>query len=438
LTRSLFRQALGHKDSLAAAAAVTAAAATSSPIMHLQPIRKSTSGSDSRAVLGVEGYAVQDPLNAASNVSGSALSKEFKRHFKEILPDLIRDLTYEDGEFKDLPGQVNAHVAKCLQYNLAHGKLNRGLAVPVSYRLLTGAPPSGDAAAAAANADQMRKACVLGWCIELMQAYFLVADDMMDGSETRRGKPCWYKKEGIGMMAINDALILEASIFALLNKHFKNHPYYHTAVDNFLKVIRLTTMGQSLDMLSQLDTATTTAAGKAPITLDDFNMKRYTNIVTYKTAYYSFYLPVQVGMGLAGIEDAELYRQAKRILLETGKFFQVQDDYLDCFGDPEVTGKVGTDIQDGKCSWLIVMAMQRASPKQKQALKDSYGKDDAESVARIKSLYGELNLAKAFHSYEERSYNDILQLISQMPGGGSALNPEVFYYFLNAIHKRNK
>ena len=45
-----------------------------------------------------------------------------------------------------------------------------------------------------------------------------------------------------------------------------------------------------------------------------------------------------------------------------------QDDYLDLFGDPSVTGKIGTDIQDNKCSWLVVQCLQRASPEQRQIL----------------------------------------------------------------------
>ena len=71
-----------------------------------------------------------------------------------------------------------------------------------------------------------------------MQTYFLVADDIMDGAETRRGKLCWYKKDNIGMMAFNDALIIETCIYSILERHFKDHKLYNTLVDAFLKVLQ--------------------------------------------------------------------------------------------------------------------------------------------------------------------------------------------------------
>lgn len=41
---------------------------------------------------------------------------------------------------------------------------------------------------------------VVGWCVELLQAYFLITDDLIDGSSMRRGKPCWYTLEGVGQL----------------------------------------------------------------------------------------------------------------------------------------------------------------------------------------------------------------------------------------------
>ena len=69
-----------------------------------------------------------------------------------------------------------------------------------------------------------------------LQAYFLVADDMMDQSITRRGQPCWYKVEGVSNIAINDAFMLEAAIYHLLKKHFRQEKYYVDVLELFLEV----------------------------------------------------------------------------------------------------------------------------------------------------------------------------------------------------------
>jgi farnesyl diphosphate synthase len=67
---------------------------------------------------------------------------------------------------------------------------------------------------------------ILGWLTELFQAAYLIWDDIMDNSEYRRGKPCWYRAGGTGLLAINDASLLKSGIFILLQRHSRNYPEY--------------------------------------------------------------------------------------------------------------------------------------------------------------------------------------------------------------------
>ena len=73
-------------------------------------------------------------------------------------------------------------------------------------------------------------------------------------------------------------------------------------------------------------------------------------------------------MQMAHITEPKAFDQARNILLPLGEYFQVQDDFLDCYGSPEVIGKIGTDIEDNKCGWLIVQALDRANPEQRALL----------------------------------------------------------------------
>ena len=265
----------------------------------------------------------------------------------------------------------------------------------------------------------------LGWCVEILQAFLLVADDIMDKSETRRGKLCWYKKAAHS--AINDSYLLEQCVYKILDKHFSKESYLASLYQAFHNVTYLTGMGQGLDIMTSDDPQL--------FTLDDYTIERYKAIVKYKTAYYTFSYPVKLGMILAGITDQALYKEVEAILLKIGEYFQIQDDYLDVYGDPEVTGKVGRDIEDGKCSWIVVQALEHATPKQKTVLKENYGKDDPACVAIVRELYAELELPKLYAAYEEQSYGSICHFINNHRDD---FPKDLFLFILKKIYKRVK
>ncbi|XP_063876330.1 farnesyl pyrophosphate synthase-like isoform X2 [Scylla paramamosain] len=373
------------------------------------------------------------PYTSAASASlppaktGHAASQDEKREFMSIFPDLVRDLT-EVGTHSDIP-DAQKWFAKVLQYNAVGGKMNRGLAVSLSFKLL--------ATQDLITPENIKNAHIMGWCIELLQSFFLVADDIIDGSKLRRGKPAWYLNDNLGPSAFNDAILMEAGIYKILHKHFAHVPYYVDMLDLFHEMTLKTALGQALDLLS-------CPPGQKPI-LKKFTMERYNSIVKYKTSFYSFYLPIALSMYMAGIRntdnvrvagitDRELHRQARTILVEMGQFFQVQDDYLDCFGDSSITGKIGTDIGKGKCTWLSVVALQRASPSQRLVMEEHYGVPEEESIRKIKGLYKELNLPATYRAYEESTSSMIRTHIQQISRG---LNHNVFFNFLDKIHKRS-
>ena len=139
-------------------------------------------------------------------------------------------------------------------------------------------------------------------------------------------------------------------------------------------------------------------------------------------------------MYVAGIDGEKDHANAKKILLEMGEFFQFQADFLDLFGDPSVTGKIGTDIQD-KCIWLVVQCLQQASPEQHKVLQENYGQKETENVARVKALYEELNLPAVFTKYEEDSDSRLMSLIEQC---ASPLPPAIFLGLAHNIYQRKK
>ncbi|CAH6906497.1 Fdps [Phodopus roborovskii] len=312
--------------------------------------------------------------------------QDFIQHFSQIMKVLT-----EDGLDHPETGDAITRLKEVLEYNVVGGKYNRGLTVLQAFRELV-EPRKQDA-------ENLQRALTVGWCVEL---------------------------PGIGLDAINDAVLLEACIYRLLKFYCREQPYYLNLLELFLQSSYQTEIGQTLDLIT---------APQGHVDLDRYTEKRYKSIVKYKTAFYSFYLPVAAAMYMAGIDGEKEHANAMKILLEMGEFFQIQDDYLDLFGDPSVTGKVGTDIQDNKCSWLVVQCLQRATPQQRQILEDNYGQKDPDKVAQVKALYEAQDLPAVFLKYEEDSYNRLKSLIEQY---SAPLPPAIFLELAKKIYKRKK
>ncbi|PSC75133.1 farnesyl diphosphate synthase [Micractinium conductrix] len=358
--------------------------------------------------------ALAEPPLKQQKLDKNADKQEFLKVFEQL-----RDEIVNDELLAGQPDFAKAWVKEMMDYNVPLGKLNRGMAVLDVLRSVAGGKGTE------LSEEAVFRAQALGWCIEFLQAYFLVADDIMDSSITRRGQPCWYRQPKVGMVAINDGIILEACIFRILRKHFCSLPSYVHLLDLFHEVTYQTAHGQLLD---------TTTAPIGTVDLTRYTLDTYLRIVTYKTAYYTFYLPVACGLRLAGVTDPAAYKLAEDICVTMGQYFQIQDDYLDCYGDPVVIGKIGTDIQDNKCSWLVVQALQRASEAQKKVIEDNYGQDDKGKVQAVKAVYRELQLEAVFKQYEQESYNKLVQTIK----GQDLLPQAVFTMLLKKIYKRQK
>ncbi|KAM0067662.1 putative transferase [Helianthus debilis subsp. tardiflorus] len=296
------------------------------------------------------------------------------------------------------------------------GKMVRGLSVVESYMLLNREKLTN---------DEVFLACVLGWCIEWLQAYLLVHDDIMDDSYTRRGHSSWFRLPEVGMVAVNDADILRSHIPIILKKHFKGKAYYVNLLELFNEVDFQTVSGQMIDSITK-------AAGEN--NLSKYSLSACRRIFQYKAAYYTVYLPVACALLMLGA-NLDDHDQLKYILIEIDIYTQVQDDYLDAFGDPNLVGKAGLDIENSKCSWLFVKALELANEEQKKILHENYGIKDPARVAKVKELYHTLNLQGVYEDYENKTYEEFSKSIEAQP---SKAIQGVLKYVLDKFYKRIK
>lgn len=247
------------------------------------------------------------------------------------------------------------------EFSQRPGKRLRGALAMLSYHMFGG--------------TNRQVALDLALAVELIQAYLLIVDDIMDRSLSRRGRPTVHRlyldllpKTGgtqqdhehlSNMLALNVGLIAQHAASRILadvpeeaSRVVKAHSLFHAN-------IAVTGFGQIDDLFNDM----TSQASEEAI--------RHT--YQLKSSYYTFINPLQTGAALAGASDAD-QAACHAFGLHAGLAFQLQDDIIGMFGDEKATGKSPLDdLREGKLTLLMEYALKHAQEDEVRQLRDALG-----------------------------------------------------------------
>jgi len=205
--------------------------------------------------------------------------------------------------------------------------------------------------------------------IELFHNFTLIHDDIMDRAPIRRGKPTVHTKFGEPTALLAGDVMLIAA-YESLNRI--SAEYLHAILNLFNSTAKKVCEGQQLDMEFEK--------------LDQVNFDDYVKMISLKTSVLlagSLQMGAILGGAGAG-NQTHLYEFGKNL----GIAFQVQDDYLDAFGNPEKFGKKqGGDIMANKKTFLWLKTMETASAQQKNKLKQLLSCNDVKKIEEVLSIY---------------------------------------------------
>jgi len=238
-----------------------------------------------------------------------------------------------------------------------------------------------------------KKALPAALAIEVFHNFTLVHDDIMDAAPLRRGKATVHEK-----WDINTGILSGDAMLILAYKYFENYTpeVFQELAKLFSKTALEVCDGQQLDV----DFET-----RKKVTIDE-----YLNMICLKT---SVLVAAALKMGAIVAEsDAKNASLIYDFGLNLGLAFQLQDDYLDTFGDPETFGKqIGGDIIENKKTFLYLKTLEIADKETKKKLKYSYRKklkDNSLKIEEVTRIYQmndiPLLIAKEIEKYTEKAF----------------------------------
>lgn len=214
--------------------------------------------------------------------------------------------------------------------------------------------------------------------IEMFHNFTLLHDDVMDKADVRRGRPTVHVKwnEETAILS-GDAMLTTASMLLDIKAgdHIQQaHELFNGSAMNIYE-------GQQLDMDFESRT--------------DVTVEEYIEMIRLKT---SVLLGCACGMG-ALMADAPMETQIRMFDygVNLGLAFQLQDDYLDTYGNPETFGKaIGGDILNDKKTWLLIMAMNEDTTGTIRSLLGPTS-DPQAKIRAVREVYNSLSLPERIH-----------------------------------------
>ena len=247
--------------------------------------------------------------------------------------------------------------------------------------------------------DDSEKILPQAVALETFHNFTLLHDDVMDHADVRRGKPTVHKK-----WDENTAILSGDNMLVLAFKWMQQCPadkmpaVLETFADSAIEIDE----GQQLDVDFE--------------ERSDVREEEYIEMIRLKTSVL-LACALKIGAILAGAPEKDvenLYKFGEAI----GLSFQLQDDYLDVYGNPEVFGKaIGGDITSNKKTYMLINAFNKAEGEDRKELErwiNARSFDREEKVKAVTAIYNKLGIDKMAKAKMEQYYNDAIAFLDKV------------------------
>lgn len=247
---------------------------------------------------------------------------------------------------------------------------------------------------------EVNAALPIAQAVEIFHNFSLVHDDIMDEAPLRRGQPTVHHKydNNTGILS-GDVMLIYAYQYLL---KIKEKVLIPAIIQEFTDVAEAVCIGQQYDMNFETDETVTIPA--------------YLNMIENKTALL-LVGALRMGAILAKTSESNVHHLGE-FGRNIGIAFQLQDDILDTFGDPEKFGKrVGGDIIQNKKTFLVLKTQEVADELDKNRLKElmsSYPSDEEQKIVEVRALFQKNNIQELADSVKEAYQNKAMLHLSKV------------------------